>query len=437
MIDLNILKSVLRSNQVMVENIKVVQREYDFYDGANFVLIGVRRAGKSFLLFQQMQSLLKQGKTWDDMLYINFEDERLLGFDIHDFDRLLEAHASMSANRPILFMDEVQNIEGWYKFARRMADQKYQVYITGSNAKMLGGEVATTLGGRYVIKEVFPYGFSEYLSSHEIVVDEDVCLLTEKRALILRHLEEYLLYGGFPECAMMPSKREYLMSVYQKIYLGDVAQRHKIENTFALRLLFKKLAESVKQPISYTRLTSLISSTGTKFGKATAINYINYAEEAYLVLPMRNLADNFTERETNMKYYFIDNGVISLLTFDNRTTLLENMVALALWRKFELKEGMVFFYNHTIEVDFVVPEHGVAIQVCYSLGNEADETFKRETQALVKLAKRFAIYDKLYIITYIDSERTINIDGTTINVVPVWKWMLQIYKLQNTVSQRQ
>jgi len=426
MIDLNVLKSVIRSNQELVTNINLIKREYEFHDEANYVLIGVRRAGKSFLLFQRIQTLLNRGKTWNDMIYINFEDERLIGFDVNDFDRLLEAHFSMSTARPILFMDEIQNIEGWHKFARRLADQKYQVFITGSNAKMLGGDVATTLGGRYIIKEIFPYSFSEYLHANKITVDEDVFLLTEKRASLLRHLEEYFQFGGFPECVMMPSKREYLMSVYQKIYLGDVAQRHNVENTFALRLLFKKLAESVKQPISYTRLTSLISSTGTKFGKATAINYIDYAKEAYLVLPMRNMADNFTERETNQKYYFVDNGIISLLTFDNRTTLLENMVALSLWRKYELMENMVFFYNRTIEVDFVVPENGLAIQVCYSLGSESESTYARETQGLVKLAKKFPIYDKLYIITYIDSESSINVDGKIINIVPVWKWMLEI-----------
>lgn len=425
MVDLNLIKSVLRSNQVLVERIKVVRRDFNFYEGANFVLIGARRAGKSFLMFQQIQTLLHEGKTWDDILYVNFEDDRLIGFDVADFERLLEAHASMSPNRPILFLDEIQNIEGWDKFARRLADHKYQVYITGSNAKMLSADVATTLGGRYLIKEVFPYSFKEYLHANSVDVNDNFLYLTEDRASIMRHLEEYFCYGGFPECATLPSKAEYLMSVYQKIYLGDIAQRHKIENLFALRVMFKKIAESVKQPISYTRLTSLISSTGTKFGKSTAINYVEYAKDAYLVLCMRNMADNFTERETNMKYYFIDNGIISLLTFDNRSSLLENMVAIALWRKYELMEGAVFFYNHGVEVDFVIPEHGMAIQACYTLGSEVEDTYVRETQGLTKLAKKFPIYDKLYIVTYSDEERKIEVDGMTISVVPLWMWLLR------------
>ena len=214
------------------------------------------------------------------------------------------------------------------------------------------------------------------------------------------------------------------MSVYQKIYLGDIASRHKVENTFALRLMFKKVAESIKQPISFSRLTSLISSTGTKFSKSTAINYMEYSKDAFLVLPMQNMADNFTERETNMKYYFVDNGIISLLTLDNQTTLLENMVATALWRKYEAFENTVFFYNHNIEVDFVVPEHGLAIQVCYDLGEEGSETYIRETQALLKLSKKFSAYKRLIILTYSDREYQINLDNKTIEVMNVGKWML-------------
>lgn len=426
MLDVNHIKTILRSNQVMVENVKVVHRDFDFYDGANFVLVGVRRAGKSFLLFQQMQHLLRIGKTWRDMLYINFEDDRLLGFETSDFERLLEAHNSMSGSdeHPILFLDEIQNIDGWHKFARRLADHKYQVYITGSNAKMLGSDVPTTLGGRYVVKTIFPYSYHEFLNANGVNLSDNQIRLTTEKAKLNWCLEEYMCYGGVPECATYPAKTEYLMSVYQKIYLGDIASRHKIENTFALRLMFKKLAESIKQPISFSRLTSLISSTGTKFSKSTAINYMEYSKDSFLVMPIQNMADNFTERKTNMKYYFVDNGIISLLTLDNRTSLLENMVATALWRKYEAFENTVFFYNHNIEVDFVVPEHGLAIQVCYDLGEEGSETYIRETQALLKISKKFSAYERLIILTYSGKEYKIKTDDKTIDVVNVGNWLL-------------
>lgn len=132
----------------------------------------------------------------------------------------------------------------------------------------------------------------------------------------------------------------------KKIYLGDIASRNKIENQFSLRVLFRKLAESVKQPISFTRLTNIIASTGAKLSKPTLINYLEYSKDAFLVYPIKNIADNLTQRETNPKYYFVDNGIISILAMDVDTSLLENMVAMELLRRYGLEE-QVFFTTRT------------------------------------------------------------------------------------------
>ena len=364
-----------------------------------------------------MQDLLANGKSWNDMLYINFEDDRLYGFDVHDFDTILTVHKEMGGHDPILFLDEVQNIEGWEKFARRLADHKYMVYITGSNAKMLSSDVATTLGGRYVVKNVFPYGWDEYLNANGI--DKDDLFFEEDTRE--RLLDEYVRQGGFPECAAYQEKKDYLFSLYQKIFLGDIAMRNKVENPNALRLMFIKMAESVKQPIALTRLANIINSVGTKVSKNTVINYAGYAKDSFLILPIKNFADNFTERETNQKYYFIDNGIIDLLTFDCLTSQLENVVALTLMRRYGI-DDRVYFYNYNVEVDFVIPEKEMAIQVCYTLGDEGSDTFNRETKSLVTLAKRFP-YKKLLIVTY-NEENTIYVNDTEIEVVPLWKWML-------------
>jgi len=419
MVNKEILAEVLRQNREMVENMKVVKRDFLFYDHFRYVLVGVRRAGKSFLLFQRMQELLANGKSWDDMLYLNFEDDRLLGFDVHDFDTILSVHSEMFGNKPILFLDEIQNIDGWEKFARRLADQKYIVYITGSNAKMLSSDVATTLGGRYVVQNVFPYSFSEFANANYFTIDWNNLDINTLESL----LDDFIQHGGFPECASLQGKKEYLLSVYQKIYLGDIALRNKVENPNVLRLMFKKLAESVKQPIAPTRLANLITSVGVNVSKNTVISYSNYAKDAFLVLPIKNFADGFTKRETNQKFYFVDNGIIGLLATDCRTSQLENMVAVALLRKYGLDDN-VFFYNHKVEVDFVIPEKELAIQVCYSLGDEDGETFHRESQALLKLDKRLQ-YNNLVILTYNDKEQTIEFGDKTIMVIPVWKWMLE------------
>ncbi|MCQ2275717.1 MAG: ATP-binding protein [Bacteroidales bacterium] len=420
MVNKDILEEVLKQNRELVENMRVVKRDFLFYDHFRYVLVGVRRAGKSFLLFQRMQELLREGHSWDEMLYLNFEDDRLLGFNVHDFDTILEVHTEMGGSRPMLFLDEIQNIEGWEKFARRLADQKFMVYITGSNAKMLSSDVATTLGGRYVVENVFPYSFPEFAKANLFDTEKKQYDFDELEPLV----DDYLRHGGFPECAPLQGKKEYLLSVYQKIYLGDIALRNKVENQNALRLMFRRLAECVNQPVALTRLANLMASVGTKVSKNTIISYANYAKDAFLILPMKNWADNFTMRETNQKYYFVDNGIIGLLTTDCLTSQLENMVAVALLRKYGLNDS-VFFYNYNVEVDFVVPEKALAVQVCYTLGEDGSETFMRETQALIKLNKRLS-FDNLMVLTYNDDFRQIEVGNDCITIMPVWKWMMEM-----------
>lgn len=421
MIEKETIKEILLENRKEIESQQVVHRNIEMEDFANYVLIGVRRAGKSFMLYQQIQDNLKKGITWDSMLYINFEDERLIGMTAQELNLILEVHGMMSAQRPILFLDEIQNIEGWDKFARRLADNKYRVYITGSNAKMLSSDVATTLGGRYITKHILPYSFSEYLSANNIPYDDMNIATTSGRADVQRYFAEYFRFGGFPEGAQLASKRDYLNSVYQKIYIGDIATRNKIDNLFSLRILFRKMAESVKQPTSFTRLSNIIASTGAKLGKATIINYIEYSKDAFLIYSIKNIADNLTNRETNPKYYFVDNGIISILALDIDTSLLENMVAMELIRRYGIDER-VFFYNRNIEVDFYIPDAALAIQVSYN-PHKTDETWKRESTALIKFTKVLDC-QRLLILSY-DTEETVEVNGKTIEVMPVWKWLIQ------------
>jgi hypothetical protein len=411
-----LLKQVLADNQVEVSRQKVVPRRIRIGEFSNYVLVGVRRAGKSFLLYQKIQQLLQDGTGWDEMLYLNFEDERLTGMQTGDLNLLLEAHMEMYGKRPMLFLDEIQNVAGWEKFARRLADAKYKVYITGSNAKMLSGDIQTTLGGRYLTINVYPYDFEEYLRANGLTASPTALLGTEQRAEVMRRFDEFFHYGGFPECATMASKRDYLTSVYQKIFLGDIITRHGIDNTFALRVLFKKLAESVKQPTSVSRLSNIVASTGVKVGKATLINYMEYAKDAWLINPVQNIAGKLTDKESNPKYYFTDNGLLQLFLLDAETSLLANLVAITLLRKYG-REDAVFFYHNQIEVDFYVPEAEWAIQVSYSLRDE--ETLHRETTALQKLVKVLPCR-RLTIITR-DEERTIASEAGDIEVMPVWK----------------
>lgn len=420
--DKNILKSIIADNQIEVPKYKVIPRDFEFEEFGNYVFVGIRRAGKSFLLYQRMQQLLAQGVQWNEMLYINFEDERLVGMSLEDLNLLLEVHLEMYGKKPILFLDEIQNIVGWEKFARRIADTRHRVYITGSNAKMLSQDIQTTLGGRYIPIDVYPYNFKEFLNANEISLDEKSLLSTEGKAQVLRKFNDYFYYGGFPESAEFTGKRDYLTSVYQKIYLGDIALRHSVDNTFALRIMFKKLGESVKQPLSFTRIANIISSTGAKVGTQTVINYVEYAKDAWLISSIQNIAGKLVDKEVNPKYYFTDNGILNLFLLDGNTSLLENLVAINLLRRFG-RNDTVFFYNKGIEVDFYIPEETTAIQVCYSLDNN-DGTFDREVKALLKITEVLEC-SKLLIITR-DSEQVLEVDKKSIEVIPVWKWLLKL-----------
>jgi predicted AAA+ superfamily ATPase len=420
--DKQILKQILRDNQQEVERYVVEPRELALDGFPCRVLVGVRRTGKSYMLYHYMQQLLAAGHKWDEMLYLNFEDERLENFGAEDFNKLLECHQEMYGKRPMLFLDEVQNIDSWHKFARRMADAKYTIFITGSNAKMLSGEINTTLGGRFLIAEVYPYSFKEFLTVHQVSFGEIDLLATEGRARVIRTFDEYLRYGGLPAAALLPAKRDYLSSIYQKIYMGDIIARNKITNVAGIRVLMRKMAESVCRPISYNRINNLLSSVGGKLSLATTIKYVEYCEEAWLLLRLRNYASTLADKESNCKYYFVDTGILSLFLIDKDAMLLENLVAIQLFRIYghDIDNGRVFFYHDGYEVDFYIPDDELAIQVSYSLRDE--ETRKRETEALQKLPNRLSCKRRL-ILTY-DEEETINDKHGTIEVVPVWKWLI-------------
>ena len=423
MISKTALKQILASNQKDIEQYQIVPRALPSDNFPRRVFIGVRRAGKSFMLYQKMQQLLSEGHGWAGMLYLNFEDDRLAGFTTEDFELILECHAEMYDQRPMLFLDEVQNIDGWEKFARRIADAKYKVWITGSNAKMLSSDIMSTLGGRYLTTEVYPYSFQEYLHTKSVPFEENALLATESRAKVLRQWNDYLLWGGLPESVNLTVKRDYLTSTFQKIYLGDIVSRNKISNPNTLRLLLKKLAEVVSTPVSYNRLSHILSSVSGKITMPTVSKYIEYCESAWLLLRLRNVSAPFAEKETSCKYYFVDNGIINLFLLNGETALLENLVALSLLRKYghDQDNERVFFYNDKVEVDFYVPEDKLAIQASYSI-SQAETTYEREVDALKKLPKILPCNRRL-ILTYDESD-IIKDEFGTIEVMPLWKWLL-------------
>ena len=418
----NNLKQVMLDNQKDIEQYDVFPRNYDLDSFPLQVFVGVRRSGKSFLLFQKIRQMLDAGHRWDEMLYLDFEDVRLEGFSAEDFNLILDCHQEMYGKRPMLFLDEIQNIEGWQKFARNLADKKYSVFITGSNAKMLSKQIMADLGGRYLPVEVYPFSFQEFLSYKNVPFDALALTATELKARFMKAYDEYFSWGGLPESIPLAVKRSYLSSVFQKIYLGDIVQRNGISNPRLLQLMIKKMAESVKQPMSYNRIAKILSSIAGKISVPTVSSYVGFSEDAWLLLRLRNITSTFAEKESVCKYYFIDNGILSLQLMDAETALLENQVALSLFRKYGHDEDneSVFFYRANVEVDFYVPQDELAVQVCYTLNDP--ETAVRETGALSKLPNLYPCRRRV-IVTY-DEEGALTDTYGTIEVIPCWKWLL-------------
>jgi len=416
MISKDLVKVLISEYQRIASNIQFVDRDCEIEDELNYVFVGLRRAGKSYLMFRQIQKLLKKGHSIDEILYFNFEDDRLASLETADLDLTKVCYEEMYDHRPIFFLDEIQIVPSWEKFARRLADQNYRVYITGSNAKMLSSEIATTLGGRYIIRNVYPFSFHEFLTSAGIN-SKGKNAFFHVRGEINKAFEDYFRFGGLPETLKVDDKREWLSNLYQKVFFGDLISRHQIRNDFSLRVLIRKLAESVKQPSSFRRLANVVSASGKKITPDTVIDYLNYLKESWLIFSLENFASKLADKESNKKYYFIDNGILNLFLLDPQTSLLENLGAIQLRR---LYGDEVYYYNSGVEVDFYVPETQLAVQACYSLSDV--ETFNREVNALLQLKKRIEI-KKMLIISK-DEEREFFADDVKIEVIPIWKWLL-------------
>ncbi|GBU23475.1 ATP-binding protein [Fibrobacteria bacterium R8-3-H12] len=413
----SVIKSIITAKQREILSIDLVERQLDIEKAMNYVFVGLRRAGKSYMLYQHIQSLIKTGQaSIEDILFVSFEDERFADIKAKDLGIFLEAYRELFNRKPMVFLDEIQNISGWEKFARRLADSKYRVFITGSNAQMLSKEIHTTLGGRFLVKEVFPFSFAEFLNFNKIRLKKNWEYNSDLCTDIARIFKDYFYYGGFAESFPLQDKRGYLNSLYQKILLGDIVARNSIRGESTIRVLVKKLAESVLQPTAASRIKNIIEAAGLSISRNTLTDYLKFLEDAYLLFGISNYSDKLSEKETIKKRYFGDNGLLNNFLFEPDAKLLENIVAIQLKKKYG---DRLFYYNKNIEVDFFIPSEKKAIQVSCSIANE--KTKEREVKALLKLSETYLLRH-LEIITC-DSEFSIAQNGKTINVVPIWKWL--------------
>ncbi|MEI7726235.1 MAG: ATP-binding protein [Bacteroidota bacterium] len=419
----DIIKKIILENQTRIIALEVVERNYSPDPNANYIFTGQRRAGKTFFLYNLMQDFVKKGSSIENILYINFEDERLIELEVSGLDSILESYKEVFSRTPILFFDEIQNITGWQKFARRLADSGYRIYITGSNAEMLSSEMASTLGGRFLVMEIETLTFTEYLSFNGLQIPANLEFSPE-RFEIQRQFGNFFSFGGFPELIKFTDKKEYLSNLFQKVFLGDIITRHQVRNPFALKLLIKKIAESTMDEVSYNRIRNIIISTGVQVGTATVIEYINYMKDSFLINDLLNYSAKISSRESKKKYYFGDNGLLSLFLLEPESFQLETQVFNVLRKRYGTR---VFYLRNGYEVDFYLPGEAL-IQVCYRF--QEYETRKREISALLRAVEKYPV-KHLNIITF-NQEESITENDRNISVIPAWKWVLRNYEITST-----
>ncbi|MCD4795452.1 MAG: ATP-binding protein [Bacteroidales bacterium] len=410
-------KQIIIEYQEYLSDIKFIRRHYAVEKNANYVFVGQRRVGKTYFMFQIIEDLIKSGTDKEQILYINFEDERLLELKTKDLQLIIESYKELYDLKPILFFDEIQNVKNWEKFVRRLSDQKYRIYITGSNAELLSKEIATTLGGRFLIKEIHSLSFKEFLDFKSIKLQENF-EFKEQKYQIIKLFEEYFYYGGFPETINFKNKKEYLSNLYQKVFYGDIVSRYKVNNNFALKLLIKKIAENTNDATSFNRLKNVIKAVGVNVGTNTLINYFTYLEDAFFIYDIKNYNSKFAEKESIKKFYFADNGILNLFLLEPESKLLETLVFNTLRTKY--KSENIYYYRDKIEIDFYLPKKEL-IQVSYDL--QYEKTRNRKINAILK-AKDELKASKYTIITY-NEEEIIEIKNTKIELIPVWKWVLK------------
>lgn len=380
------------------------------------IVSGVRRCGKSTLLNQVIGKLYKKG-----VYYLNFEDERLVDFNVEDFNHLYEVFLELYGDKKAFFFDEVQNVPKWEVFVRRMQGKGCKFFITGSNASLLSRELGSKLTGRNVNVELFPFSFMEFLSFKGFTLSRNGLSLTTERAVIKKYFAEYLEHGGMPEY-LKYQDASLLKRVYEDILYRDIVARYGIKQVKPLRELGLYLLSNIGGTFSYNNLKKVLG-----LGSMNTIkSYADFLENSYLIFLLSRFSYSLKQQFVSLKkIYCIDNGLADAVAFQfsrNKGKFLENLVFLELRRKFQ----EIYYYKTTnnLEVDFLIKSGKNDLKLIQVADNlDSEKTRQRELGALIKAMDELKL--KTALILTEDTEEEITQERKVITVKPVYKWLMQ------------
>lgn len=394
------------------------------------VLIGMRRTGKTFRIYQRVRELIAAGVRRDRVLYLNFDDDRLYGIGIEDLKYIPEIFYKLNPDNRLekvyFFFDEIQDVPNWELFVRRLIDSgNIQVYLTGSSAKLLSGEVATTMRGRSVEVEVFPLSFAEFMKFHRIFVEIPQTFGAATKDRLRNALDKYFMIGGFPDVQRCDNAlRVMLLQNYaEEVVFHDIVERFRVSNVPALKFVLKRVLHTPGGKISALTMYKDLKSAHIKCDRESISQYLDYFCQAYLLYRVPLRTDSFAQSRVNpSKFYPVDVALVRAMNTKqslDKGYLLESLVFLHLRRR-----GLIIEYGITksgYEIDFLVRERNSAefdaIQVCYDLSDKQTEI--RECRALHEVRKHLPV-KRCVIVTWDDafSQK----DG--IDCVPAWQYLL-------------
>ena len=395
-------------------------------------VVGVRRCGKSSQMQLSINALVEKGVPPEAILWVGFDDERLAGMKATDLEEVLEAYRELYPSQDLkdvfMFFDEIQLIDNWELFVIRVFKSYCKnIFISGSNAKMLSQEIATTLRGWSIEEKIYPLSFVEYCQFTGTKTHH----LTEQETTYLRlKWDEYYTESAFPEIVLteLKSLRDKKLQAYFDVMLfRDLVERHNIGNTSVLRYFIKRLMNNLTKPTSINAIYNDIKSQGFKISKDDLYLWADYACECFMFLRLSKFTPSLIEEQQSLrKYYFIDNGLrqaVLLPQSDDNGKLLENAVLLHLHRHLHPLDKITY-YSGNKECDFVVQQEQqvkALYQVCWEM--QETTTWQREMDGIIE-ASTMTKCDNLFIITH-HNEEVIQQNGKTVKVIPAWKWMLE------------
>ena len=394
-------------------------------------IIGPRRCGKTYYLYYLIKKLIQQGEDKTRMLYINFEDERILPFSVKEFDLILEAYFELypenKGKKIYAFFDEIQNVNGWEVAVRRMYDrEKIRIFITGSSSKLLSKEIATALRGRTISYELQPFSFLEILRAKGIDLTPNL-LYSSKRFHIKKLLNEYMKFGGFPEVVLEndeTTKIRILQEYLNTIFFRDLVERYSVRNTILLKEIIRFLISNISRYFSVSKFYKL-AKQNFKVTKRTILNYCSYLEDVRLTLFVKKFGTLKEQMVNPRKIYCIDVGfktASGFYTSEDLGRIAENLVFLKLREK-QLRDPLVeiYYWKQKQEVDFIV-KRGKKIEEIIQVCWDVEEAKEREIKGILNAAKFFRIKKGIIITGDFEGEELI--EGVKIEYVPLWKWLL-------------